>query len=106
MIRKTLTGDWTLYEVNCPQTVYPVTVPGSVLSAFLDAVPDTIFGGTSTVQNFFLTDASVDAEDREALPIAYAELAAKYSFPESGAPTGFYCRNEISCGATLRAPQT
>ena len=50
-----------------------------------EAVPDTIFGGTSTVQNFFLTDASVDAEDRDALPIAYAELAAKYSFPESGA---------------------
>ncbi|MBQ8987500.1 MAG: glycoside hydrolase family 2 protein [Lachnospiraceae bacterium] len=50
-----------------------------------EAVPDTIFGGTSTVQNFFLTDASVDAEDREALPLAYAELAAKYSFPESGA---------------------
>ena len=35
MIRKTLTGDWILYEVNCPQTVYPVTIPGSVLSAFM-----------------------------------------------------------------------
>ena len=45
MIRKTLTGDWTLYEVNCPQTVYPVTVPGSVLSAFMDAgvIPDPYY---------------------------------------------------------------
>jgi beta-mannosidase len=50
-----------------------------------EAVPDTMFGGTSTVQNFFLADASVDAEDQTALPIAYEELAAKYSASESGA---------------------
>ena len=37
MIRRTLEGVWTLYEYNCADRRYPVTVPGSVLSALLDA---------------------------------------------------------------------
>ena len=46
MIRRTLEGVWTLYEYNSADRRYPVTVPGSVLSALLDAgvIPDPYYG--------------------------------------------------------------
>ena len=46
MIRRTLEGVWTLYEYNSSDRRYPVTVPGSVLSALLDAgvIPDPYYG--------------------------------------------------------------
>jgi len=46
MIRRTLEGNWTLYECSRADKRYPVTVPGSVLSALLDAgvIPDPYYG--------------------------------------------------------------
>ena len=46
MIRKSLCGTWTLRESASSSRQYPVDVPGSVLSALLDAgaVPDPCKG--------------------------------------------------------------
>ena len=42
MIRTSLNGTWTLRETGGSAGIYPVTIPGSVLSALLEAgaVPD------------------------------------------------------------------